>query len=101
MVLDLMEELRTMFADRLTLSLINRKQIQSCHFELQESGAVWMNDKGRKIVLDAWQQRKQEEIMHPFIGEKIKMGLIPHVQATLLSRHLRGELDDYPPFLWK
>ncbi|MCH8528954.1 MAG: type I-C CRISPR-associated endonuclease Cas1c [Kiritimatiellae bacterium] len=101
LALDLMEELRAMFADRLTLSLINRKQIHAGCFELQESGAVWLNDKGRKIVLDAWQQRKQEEIVHPFIGEKIKMGLIPHVQATLLSRHLRGELDDYPPFLWK
>ncbi len=101
LALDLMEELRAMFADRLTLSLINRKQIHAGHFDLQESGAVWLNDKGRKIVLDAWQQRKQEEIVHPFIGEKIKMGLIPHVQATLLSRHLRGELDDYPPFLWK
>jgi len=101
LALDLMEELRAMFADRLTLSLINRKQIHAGHFDLQESGAVWLNDKGRKIVLDAWQQRKQEEIVHPFIGEKIKMGLIPHAQATLLSRHLRGELDDYPPFLWK
>lgn len=66
-----------MFADRLTLSLINRRQNHARHFELQESGAVWLNDKGRKIALDAWQQRKQEEITHPFIGEKIKMGLKP------------------------
>lgn len=101
LALDLMEELRAMVADRLTLSLINRKQLHAGHFDLQESGAVWLNDKGRKIALDAWQQRKQEEITHSFIGEKIKIGLIPHVQATLLSRHLRGELDDYPPFLWK
>lgn len=101
LALDLMEEFRAMFADRLTLSLINRKQVHAGHFDVQESGAVWLSDKGRKIVLDAWQQRKQEELVHPFIGEKIQIGLIPHVQATLLSRHLRGELDDYPPFLWK
>lgn len=101
LALDLMEELRPILADRLTISLINRRQLHAGHFDLQESGAVWLNDKGRKIALDAWQQRKQEELTHPFLGEKIKMGLVAHVQATLLSRFLRGELDDYPPFLWK
>lgn len=101
LALDLMEELRPMLADRLVLSLINRRQIRPRDFLIRENGAVQLTDDARKEVLVAWQKRKQEEILHPFIQEKIAIGLIPHVQALLLARHLRGDLDAYPPFLWK
>ncbi|ETA80086.1 type I-C CRISPR-associated endonuclease Cas1c [Youngiibacter fragilis] len=99
--LDLMEELRPHFADRLALTLINRNQIDGGGFTIKENGTVIMDDKTRKEVLLAWQKRKQEEIVHPFIEEKIQFGLVPYVQAMLLSRHLRGDLEDYPPFFWK
>jgi CRISPR-associated protein Cas1 len=96
-----MEELRPHFADRLALTLINRNQITGGGFTVKENGAVIMDDTTRKEVLLAWQKRKQEEIMHPFLEEKIELGLVPYVQAMLLSRHLRGDLEDYPPFFWK
>ena len=101
LALDLMEEFRPHFADRLALTLINRNQINGDGFTVKENGAVIMDDKTRKEVLLAWQKRKQEEIMHPFLEEKIELGLVPYVQAMLLSRHLRGDLEDYPPFFWK
>jgi len=101
LALDLMEELRPVLADRLALSLINRKQVDGAKFRATESGAVWMTDETRKEVLVAYQQRKRETIMHPFINEEVPLGLLPHVQALLLARHLRGDLDGYPPFLWK
>ncbi len=101
LALDLMEELRAYFADRLVLSLINRQQVNPKGFSQQETGAVIMDDATRKIVLVAWQKRKQEEITHPFLQEKIQLGLLPHVQAMLLARYLRGDLDGYAPFLWK
>ncbi len=101
LALDLMEELRAYFADRLALSLINRQQVNPKGFSQQETGAVIMDDATRKIVLVAWQKRKQEEITHPFLQEKIQLGLLPHVQAMLLARYLRGDLDGYAPFLWK
>jgi len=101
LALDLMEEFRPMLADRVVLTLINRMQIQGKQFEISETGAVTMSDEARKEVLMAWQKKKQEEILHPFIGEKIAVGLIPHVQALLLARFLRGDLDAYPPFRWK
>lgn len=100
LALDLMEELRPVFADRLALSLVNRKQITGKGFVAKESGGVLMDDDTRKAVLTAWQERKKEEIMHPFLKEKIAFGLIPHVQAMLLARYLRGDLDAYPPFFW-
>jgi CRISP-associated protein Cas1 len=100
LALDMMEELRAVFADRLTLSLINRKQISGKGFVQKESGGVLMDDETRKEVLSAWQKRKQEEILHPYLKERIPFGLIPHVQASLLARHLRGDLDAYPPFFW-
>jgi CRISPR-associated protein Cas1 len=90
-----------MLADRLALSLLNRKQLNARDFETQESGAVLLRDAARKAVLTAWQERKQEEITHPFLGEKTTVGLLVHLQARLLARHLRGDLDAYPPFLWK
>jgi CRISPR-associated protein Cas1 len=98
LALDLMEELRPVFADRLALSLVNRKQISGKGFTEKESGGILMDDETRKAVLSAWQARKQEEIVHPYLKEKIQFGLIPHVQAMLLARYLRGDLDAYPPF---
>lgn len=100
LALDLMEELRPIFADRLALSLINRKQITGKGFTLKESGGVLMDDDTRKTVLTAWQERKKEQILHPYLQERIPFGLIPYVQALLLARHLRGDLDAYPPFFW-
>lgn len=101
LALDLVEELRPVIADRLALSLINRRQIGPAGFRKTESGAVEMNDASRKEVLVAYQKRKQEEILHPYLKEKVAFGIVPHVQAMLLSRHLRGELDGYPSFLWR
>jgi CRISPR-associated protein Cas1 len=98
LALDMMEELRPVFADRLALSLVNRKQIGGNGFTQKESGGVLMDDETRKEVLSAWQKRKQEEILHPYLKERIPFGLIPHVQAMLLARHLRGDIDAYPPF---
>lgn len=101
LALDLMEEFRPYLADRLAMTLINRKQIAGEDFIKKESGGVIMKDRARKTVLEAWQKRKREELTHPFLGEKISVGLLPYAQALLLSRHLRGDLDDYPPFVWK
>lgn len=101
LALDMMEELRPYLADRLVLSLINRKQIDSKGFVKKESGAVIMEEDTRKAVITAWQKRKQEEIVHPYIEEKIPIGLLPYVQAQLLARCLRGDIDAYPPFLLK
>jgi CRISPR-associated protein Cas1 len=99
--LDLMEEFRAFVADRVVLTLINRKQITPKQFETQESGAVLMNDDCRKTVLEQWQKRKQEEITHPVLNEKMPLGLAFYVQAQLLARHLRGDLEFYPASLWK
>lgn len=100
LALDMMEELRPVFADRLALSLVNRKQVNAKGFVQKESGGILMDDETRKTVLTAWQERKQEEIVHPYLKERIPFGLIPHVQAMLLARCLRGDLDAYPPFFW-
>lgn len=100
LALDLMEELRPVFGDRLALSLVNRKQISAKGFTQKESGGIIMDDETRKMVLTAWQERKKEEIVHPYLKERIPFGLIPHVQAILLARYLRGDLDAYPPFFW-
>lgn len=100
LALDLMEELRPVFADRLALSLINRKQITGKGFIQKESGGVLMEDDTRKTVLTAWQERKKEQLVHPYLKERIPFGLIPYIQALLLARHLRGDLDAYPPFFW-
>lgn len=100
LALDMMEELRPVFADRLALSLVNRKQISAKGFERRENGSILMDDDTRKKVLTAWQERKKEEILHPYLQERIPFGLIPHAQAMLLARYLRGDLDAYPPFFW-
>lgn len=101
LALDLMEEFRPFLADRLVLSLINRQQVKDKGFKKMESGAVMMNDETRKTVLVAYQERKQEEIMHPFLEEKVTIGILFFIQALLLARHLRGDLDGYPAFIWK
>lgn len=101
LALDLMEEFRAVLADRLVLSLINRRQVQGKDFSDSAGGAVSMTDAARKMLLTAWQKRKQEEIIHPYLGEKCRIGLLPHLQAQLLARHLRGDLEAYPPFIWK
>lgn len=101
LALDLMEEFRPFLADRLVLSLINRKQVSAEGFQTLETGGVIMDEATRKTVLVAWQQRKQEELTHPFLEEKMTVGLLPQIQARLLARHLRGDLDGYPPFFWK
>lgn len=101
LALDLMEELRPVFADRLALSLINRRQLRARDFETRDGGAVMLTDDGRRTVLEAWQGRKREERQHPFLDEKAPLGLVPYLQAQLLARHLRGDIDAYPPWLWK
>lgn len=101
LALDLMEEFRAPLADRAALSLVNLQQLGPKDFKTSESGAVEMKDDARKTVLLAWQKKKQETIVHPFLGEKVEIGLLPYVQALLLARHLRGDLDAYPPFLLK
>jgi CRISPR-associated protein Cas1 len=101
LALDLIEEFRAFIGDRLALSLINLKQLQANDFKTTESGAVSMSDDARKTLLAAYQKRKQEEIVHPFLGEKVQVGLLLHLQALLLARHIRGDLDGYPSFIWK
>jgi CRISPR-associated protein Cas1 len=101
LALDVMEELRCVLADRFVLSLVNKKVIQKDDFIRKESGAIIMTDEARKGFLSAWQSRKQEKITHPYLKEKISWGLVPYAQALLLARHLRGDLDEYPPFMWK
>ncbi|MGN0844342.1 MAG: type I-C CRISPR-associated endonuclease Cas1c [Kiritimatiellia bacterium] len=101
LALDLMEEFRSPLADRAALSLVNRQQIGQKDFRTSESGAVEMREDARKTILLAWQQRKKETIVHPFLEEKVEIGLLPYIQALLLARHLRGDLDAYPPFLLK
>ncbi len=101
LALDLMEEFRAIVADRVALSLVNMKQVSGRDFRTTESGAVEMTESGRKTLLTVWQKKKQDEVVHPFLNEKVSIGLLPHVQALLLSRHLRGDLDAYPPYLTK
>jgi len=96
--LDLMEELRPYLVDRLTLSLINTNQLSRKDFVVKESGGVLLTDDGRKKVIDAWQRRKQQTIIHPYLEERIEIGLIPYAQALLLARCIRGDIDGYPPF---
>lgn len=99
LALDLMEELRAYLADRIMLNLINLRQVVGTDFERRESGEVRMTESARRTLLAAYQRRKQEEIVHPYLQEKITVGLIPHVQAQLMARHIRGDLPAYPPFL--
>jgi CRISPR-associated protein Cas1 len=101
LALDLIEELRPVFADRFVLTLINKREVSPAGFNKCENGAVVMEQEQRKQILAAWQRRKQEEITHPYLGERVQWGLTPYIQAMLLARYLRGDLDAYPPFFWK
>ena len=101
LALDLMEELRPIMADRFILTLINTKALRTSHFETQQDRAVFLNEEGRKVFFNAWQNHKKEMITHPFLKEKMEWGLVPYIQALLLARTIRGDLDEYPPFLWK
>lgn len=101
LALDLMEEMRSVFADRFVLTLINKKMISDKDFQKMENGAVFLTEEGRKKFFAALQNRKKEIITHPFLNEKVEWGVVPYAQALLLSRHLRGDIDEYPPFLWK
>lgn len=101
LALDLMEELRGVVADRFVLKVINKKILNNQDFARKENGAVLLTDDGRKKFIRAWQERKQEALTHPYLNEKINWGLVPHAQAMLFARYLRGDLEEYPPFLWK
>lgn len=101
LALDLMEEFRSVMADRFVLTLINKQMVTPKDFEKQENGAVLMSDEARKVFLTHWQNRKKETIRHPFLDEKIEWGMVPYAQAMLLARHLRRDIDEYPAFLWK
>lgn len=101
LALDLMEEFRPSIADRIVLSLVNRQQVHGKGFTATETGAVLMDDATRKEVIVAYQERKKEEIVHPFLDEKVAVGLLPYIQSLLLARHLRGDLDGYPPMFWR
>jgi CRISPR-associated protein Cas1 len=101
LALDMMEELRSVYADRFVISLINKREVNSTGFTQKENGAVIMDDDTRKTILSAWQSKKQEIITHPFLQEKLQWGLVPYAQAMLLARFIRGDLDGYPTFMWK
>ncbi len=101
LALDMVEELRSVMADRFVLTLINRKVVHQDGFLQKENGAVVMDEETRKIFLTHWQSKKQETIKHPFLDEKVEWGMVPYVQAMLLARYLREDLDEYPPFFWK
>lgn len=101
LALDLMEELRSVFADRFVITMINKRIINKNDFFVKENGAVYFTDEGKKKFLQSWQTKKQNTIVHPFLKEKVEWGMVPYVQALLLARFLRGDIDGYPPFLWK
>ncbi len=101
LALDLMEEFRAPLADRLALTLLNRRQLGKKDFITDEGGGVNLTDDARRIVLTHWQERKKETLVHPFLQERITIGLLPHIQARLLAQHIRGALDAYPPMYWK
>lgn len=101
LALDLLEELRAPYADRFVLSCINKRMVEPTDFEQKENGAVFLNEAGRKKYLSIWQNKKTEKLTHPYLQESIEWGLVPYVQALLLARYVRGDLDGYPPFFWK
>lgn len=101
LALDLMEELRPCVAERFVLAHINNRMVSQKDFETRESGAVLLGEEGRRAFLKSWQEKKQDTLTHPYLKEKMQWGLVPYIQALLMARYLRGDLDAYPPFLWK
>lgn len=101
LALDLLEEFRTSFADRFVLTAINKRYICAKDFVEKESGGILLTEDGRKKVLSLWQQKKKEEIMHPSLQEKVEWGLLPYIQAMFLAKYIRGDIDEYPPFIWR
>lgn len=101
LALDMIEELRAVLADRFVLSLVNKKIVSGKSFKQKENGAVLLDDEFRKRLLAEWQSKKKETLTHPYLKEKVEWGMVPYVQAMLLARYLRGDLDGYPVFLWK
>lgn len=101
LALDIMEEFRSVMCDRFVLSLINLRQVKGSDFTVKENGAVLLGDDTRKTFLKAWQERKKDTVVHPFLGEKCPWGVLPFIQAQLLARYIRGDLDEYPPYLWR
>lgn len=101
LALDMVEELRSVFVDRAVLSAINKHIVVPSDFKVCQDGAVLLNEKGRKAFLEIWQSKKKDVIRHPYLDEKIEWGLVPHIQSLLLARYIRGDIDGYPPFLWK
>ena len=96
-----MEELRPVFVDRFVITAINNQIVSEHSFEELPTGETYLSEKGRRALFDSWQERKRSMITHPFLKEKIPRGLVPHIQAQLLAKAMRGEIDGYPPFLWK
>lgn len=101
LALDLLEEFRAPFVDRFVLTMINKRIISEHSFYIKENGAVMFTDDGRKEFLTQWQKKKHVEIIHPYIKEKTEWGMVPFLQAMLLAKYIRGDIDDYPPFIWK
>ena len=101
LALDLVEELRSVFADRVVLSCINNRVLRASDFETKEDGSVYLSDRGRRAFLDVWQRKKRDALQHPYLKKKLAWGLLPHTQALLLARCIRGDIDGYPPFMWK
>lgn len=101
LALDLMEEMRVLMVDRLVVSMINKKMIKPTDFKTEVSGAVYLDESGRKKFIEQWQGNKKVEIVHPFLKEKVEWGLMPHIQSLLLTRFIRGDYDGYPVLLWK
>lgn len=101
LALDLLEEFRAPFVDRFVLTMINKRLISDNGFLVKEDGAVLLNEEGRSVFLTQWQSKKRDVILHPYLKEKMEWGMVPYVQAMLLAKFIRGDLDDYPPFLWK
>lgn len=101
LALDLVEEFRAPLCDRFVITLINKKIISPSDFEKRENGAVLLTENGRKTFITAWQKRKGDELKHPFLDEKLEWGMLPYSQALLLARYIRGDIDSYPPFMWK
>ncbi len=99
LALDIIEEFRAYLVDRFVISLINKLEIKEKHFEIKENGSVILTKEGKNVIITKWQKRKQEEIVHPFLKEKCQVGLLVHIQASLMARYIRGDIDDYPPFL--